>query len=88
MKNMSWKMLLVVVVLFVTMFVLTGCGNKDLFDTVYTYNYAIVDFLDGNVEKINVKQWRDYEDGEQIQIIAKDGTVYLVNSVNCILIKE
>ena len=88
MKNMSWKMLLVIVVLFVTMFVLTGCGNKDLFDTVYTYNYAIVDFLDGRVEKINVKQWRDYEDGEQIQIIAKDGTVYLVNSVNCILIKE
>lgn len=88
MKNISWKMLLIVVVLFVMMFVLTGCGNKDLFDTVYTYNYAIVDFLDGRVEKINVKQWRDYEDGEQIQIIAKDGTVYLVNSVNCILIKE
>lgn len=88
MKHTSWKLLLIITILVVMTFTLTACGNKDMFDTVYTYNYAIVDFLDGRVEKIGIKQWRDYEDGEQIQITAKDGTVYLVNSVNCILIRE
>lgn len=88
MKHKSWKLISIVAILIVTMFALTACGNRDMFDTVYTYNYAIVDCLDGRVEKIGIKQWRDYEDGEQIQITAKDGTVYLVNSVNCILIRE
>lgn len=88
MKRISWKLPLIIITLFAMMLALTACGNRDMFDTVYTYNYAIVGFLDGRTEKISVKQWRDYEDGEQIQITAKDGTVYLVNSVNCILIRE
>lgn len=66
---------------------LVSCGNYDTFDTVYTYDYAIVSFPDGEVKKIEIDKWSDYE-GEQIQIIAKDGTVYLVNSNNCILVKE
>lgn len=66
---------------------LTACGNYDMFDTVYTYDYAIVSFPDGTVETIELEQWTDYE-GEQIQITAKDGTVYLVNSVNCVLVKK
>lgn len=65
----------------------TGCGNKDLFDTVYTYDTAIIKMPDGSAKEIEVDQWRDYE-GEQMQIIAKDGTVYLVNSVNCVLIRS
>lgn len=66
---------------------LCSCGNMDMFDTNYTYDYAIVSFPDGSVQTIEIDQWTDYE-GEQIQIIAKDGTIYLVNSVNCILINE
>lgn len=66
---------------------LTACGNYDVFDTVYTYDYAIVTFPDGTTQTIELEQWTDYE-GEQIQITAKDGTVYLVNSVNCVLVKK
>lgn len=66
---------------------LCSCGNKDLFDTNYTYNIAIIAWPDGAVKTIEIKQWTDY-DGEQIQIIGKDGNVYLVSSYNCILIKE
>lgn len=66
---------------------LVSCGNYDTFDTVYTYNYAIVSFPDGEVKRIEIDKWSDYE-GEQIQIIAKDGTVYLVNSNNCILVRD
>ncbi|MBP3332542.1 MAG: hypothetical protein IKM18_01030 [Clostridia bacterium] len=66
---------------------LSACGNYDAFDTVYTYDYAIVSFPDGTTQTIELEQWTDYE-GEQIQITAKDGTVYLVNSVNCVLVKK
>ncbi len=66
---------------------LVSCGNYDTFDTVYTYDYAIVSFPDGEVKKIEIEKWSDYE-GEQIQIIAKDGMVYLVNSNNCVLVNE
>ena len=66
---------------------LTGC-NVDLIDTNFTYDYAIINTQD-DVIRVPVKQWKDYEDGDQIQIIsADDGTVYLVNSVNCTLVNE
>lgn len=82
------KIMLTVCILLILLFTLTACGNKDMWDTVYTYDYAIVGFPDGTSEKIEIKQWRDYENGEQIQITAKDGNVYLVSSFNCILVQE
>lgn len=68
-------------------FTLCSCGNKDMWDTNYTYNTAIISWPDGTAKTIEIKQWKDY-DGEQLQIIAEDGTIYLVSSYNCVLIKE
>lgn len=65
-----------------------GCGNRDMFDTNYTYDRAIIGLPNGKFVDVEVKQWRDCEDGEQIQIIAKDGTVYLTSSYNCTLIRS
>lgn len=67
---------------------LCSCGNKDMWDTNYTYDTAIISWPDGTVKTVEIKQWTDYSDGEQIQIIAEDGTIYLVSSYNCVLIKE
>lgn len=80
------KVAVVLIMVIAMVFALTGC-NKDMWDTVYTYDYALVNFPDGTSERIEIKQWRDY-DGEQIQITAKDGNIYLVNSVNCIMVQE
>jgi len=66
---------------------LVSCGNQDLFDTNKTYTRAIITYGDGQTFDVNIKQWRDY-DGEQLQIIADDGTVYLASSFNTILINE
>lgn len=66
---------------------LAGCGNLDLFDTNFTYDYALVKWPDGSVKKIEVKQWSDYE-GEQIQIIARDGKIYLISMNNAVLVRE
>ena len=66
---------------------LTGCGNQAWFDTVYTFDKAIINLGNGEVIEVDIKTWEDYE-GEQIQIIAEDGTVYLTSSYNCTLIRE
>lgn len=80
-------LILAVVLVVSLLLALASCGNKQIFDTTYQFDYALVQFPDGTCEKIEIKKWDDY-DGEQIQITSKDGTTYLVNSVNCILVSE
>ena len=66
---------------------LTGCGNKDMFDTVYTFNRAIIELPNGEVIEGKIDRWSDYEDGDQIQVTI-NGTIYLVHSSKCVLIND
>ena len=66
---------------------LVGCGNRDMFDTVWSYDTAVTRWPDGTMKTIKIRQWRDYPDGEQIQIIDRDGNVYLLSSFNTVLIR-
>ena len=66
---------------------LTGCGNKDMFDTEYTFDYAECYFGE-KYEKIKIKSWTTYPDGEQVQIKDEDGNLYLVSMNYCRLIRE
>lgn len=70
--------------------VLAGCGFKgyDWVDTNYHFDRAIIRMPDGSTKEIELKQWRDSEDGEQLTLTAADGTRYLAHSVNCILIED
>lgn len=63
----------------------SAIGNRQILDTNYTFDKAIID-LHNEVITVEVETWKDY-DGEQLQIKAKDGTVYLTSSYNCTLIK-
>ena len=63
---------------------LTGCGNKDVWDTVYTFDYAIIKLPNGEVVEGKVQSWCDYE-GEQLQVKI-NGITYLTSSAKCILI--
>ena len=67
------------------MMIFTGC-NKQLIDTTYKYDYAIISLANGEVVEGKVESWNDYE-GEQIQEKI-DGKTYLVNSVNIDLTSE
>lgn len=64
---------------------LSGC-NKQIFDLNYEFNRAYIK-VGEEWKDVAIKSWRDYDDGEQIQIILMDGTVILTNSFNCILYK-
>ena len=66
---------------------LMGCGNQTFFDTTYTYDRAIIQLADGTVVDTKITAWR-YYDGEQIQVVAEDGTIYLTSSFRCDLIQS
>ena len=66
---------------------LTACGNKTVFDTVYTFNYAIVSLPNGLVIEGKVQTWNDYDDGDQIQVKIDD-VVYLVHASNVALMNK
>lgn len=82
------KRFIAIVLLAVAILVaMCGCGNYSMVDLQYEFDYALVRFPDGSTETIKIKRWMDY-DGEQIQIVAEDGTVYVFCSTNCVLVKE
>ena len=64
---------------------LVGC-NKQIIDLNYKFNRAIISIGNETFE-VEVDKWNDYED-TSIQIIAKDGTVYLTDLKNVILIND
>ena len=69
---------------------LCGCGfkNYDFMDTNYSFDKAVIKLPDGDAITVDIKKWADSQDGEQLTITDTDGKIYLVNSVNCVLIKE
>lgn len=78
---------LLAVILISILLILSSCGNKQVFDTVYTFDKAIISLPDGSVVEGEVEKWKDYEDGDQIQVKI-DGVTYLVHSSNICLISE
>ena len=67
---------------------LTGCekGNRDVWDTVYAFDYAIIELPNGEVVEGEVQSWCDY-DGEQLQVKI-NGITYLTSSIKCTLITK
>ncbi len=66
---------------------LSACGNRQLIDTTYTFNKAIISLPNGTVVEGKVTSWKDYEDGDQIQVVI-DGTTYLLHASNVALVSD
>lgn len=65
---------------------MTGC-NKQVFDTTYNFDSAIISLPDGRIVTGEVQSWTDYEDGDQIQVKI-DGVTYLAHSSNVVMIAD
>lgn len=76
-----------IALLVVMLFTLCACGNRDHWDTVYTYDTVIIQLADGSVVKGKCQNWRDYENSDMMQVKV-DGKTYLIHSMNCSLIAE
>lgn len=65
---------------------LTGC-NKQLIDVTYTFDRAIIEMPNGEIIEGKISSWKDFADGDQIQVKI-DGVTYLVHSSKVVLIAE
>lgn len=80
------KRVITMVAALVLCFALTGC-NKQVVDTTFSFDRAIISLPNGEVITGKVQSWKDYEDGDQIQVKI-DGVTYLVHSSNVALISD
>ena len=71
-------------VIMLALMFLTGC-NKQIVDLTYKFDYAIISLPNGEIVEGKVQSWKDYEDGDQIQVKVSD-TTYLVHAANVALI--
>lgn len=64
----------------------TGC-NKQVLDLTYKYDQAIISLPNGEIVDGKISSWKDYADGDQIQVKI-NGKTYLVHSEDIVLISE
>jgi hypothetical protein len=80
------KILAITMITLLMVATLSGC-NKQLFDTTYNFDRAIISLPNGETVEGKVDSWTDYEDGDQIQVKINSVT-YLVHSSDVVLIAE
>lgn len=78
---------IIIVIGFVTSLVFYANSNVNIFDTHYTFNYAILQWSDGE-EVIPITSWSDYENSDQLQFTSVDGITYLVHSSDVFLVSD
>ena len=66
--------------------IFTGC-NKQIIDTTYSFDKAIIELPNGEIVEGKVESWKDYDDGDRLQVKI-DGKTYLVHAGDICLIKE
>ena len=81
------KQLTLIIFLVVILISCTGCYNKQFVDMTYHYDRAIIYLPNGEIVEGRVNSWRDFEDGDSIQIKI-DGKTYLTHICNVCLIND
>lgn len=81
------KIIAIIFVIVVLVIMMTGCGNRQIYDTTYNFNRAIIVLDDGTKIEGQVQSWRDYDDSDQLQVKI-DGKTYLTAAENVLLIAE
>lgn len=56
-------------------------------DGSHTFTHAIVK-MGETWERIELKEWCDYDNGDEVQIWAKDGRCILTHYANCVLVND
>lgn len=77
----------VCILLVLSIFVTVHAFNFQLFDTKWNFVYAQIAMPDGSVIKGHVDSWRDFEDGDQLQVMI-NGTTYLTHASNVVLMDK
>jgi len=82
--------IVVVLVILIASFVIyweTTHGNRQLIDTKYRFDRAIIAMPNGQVIDGKVTSWLDYQDSDAVQVTI-NGKTYLTHYANVCLIDE
>ena len=80
------KIIAVVVMLILVILFATGC-NRQIIDLTYSFNRAIIKLPNGQVIDGEISSWKDFDDGDQIQLKI-NGSTYLTHISNVVMIAE
>ena len=81
------KKILCLLTSFVLVFSMPGCGGRQVIDTTFAYDKVQIKMPDGTVVTGEVSSWRDYADGDQLQVTV-NGVTYLTHASNVVLIND
>lgn len=88
MKKTTLKVIALIFVTVATTILLTGCmtvGNRTIgLDTKQTFSWAIIQLGNGELIEGPVDVWRDFNEGDEVQITIQ-GITYLTHYSNIIL---
>jgi lipoprotein len=79
------KKLLITALISLSFISLVGCGNKDIIGTTFTFKYAKIKLVDGQIVEGKVKQWAKYDDQDSVRVTLENGEVYYTHSSNVTL---
>ena len=80
------KKAILIAILAIALIVLSSCGNRQYgIDTNQTFKTAYIRLGD-KWEVVSVKSWRDFSEGDDVQIITDKGKVYLSHYSNMVLV--
>lgn len=81
------KKFIIAVLLAISTFAIASCGNQQLFDTVYSFDRAIISLPDGTKIEGKVEGWQEYDSSDSIQIKI-NGVYYYTHLQNVVLIAD
>ena len=64
-----------------------GCGNRQIFDTTYSFEYAYVALPNGETVEGPLSSWKDFNDSDVIQVVI-NGKTYLTHYENVVLVSN
>jgi hypothetical protein len=76
------KIILIVMIMAALTF--NGC-NRQIIDTKWNFTKAKIVIGNQTID-VDVKSWKDYKNDSSIQIVAQDGTVYLTDIKNVLML--
>lgn len=79
------KKLLITVFVCLSFITLTACGNKAVLGTTFTFKYAKIRLVDGQIVEGKVEQWAKYDKQDSIRVTFENGEVYYTHSSNVTL---
>lgn len=79
------KKLLITIFVYLSFITLSGCGNKDILGTTFTFKYAKIRLVDVRIVECEVKQWAKYNNQDSVRVTFENGEEYYTHSSNVIL---